>query len=211
MSKFKAKNKDEKRASGISPDIRDRYSPGGAFNWQQNAKPSERERNSWRIAVQGSENHGKNSKTGGEKQWSDSSREKQEKYRRCYGTLAKESSQRELKTGEIEMGKHEEARGSVQTPKWPPTPKWSPFFFALTLKWSPINLRNGKKQNGTARMRNIITALAMWSQSRLRVRKMILHYLKTITVKEKQRRKFVPSAEGSLSTYQLEFTTRTVA
>ena len=46
MSKFKAKNKDEKRARGISPDIRDRYSPGGAFNWQQNAKPSERERNS---------------------------------------------------------------------------------------------------------------------------------------------------------------------
>ena len=46
MSKFKAKNKDEKRARGIRPDIRDRYSPGGAFNWQQNAKPSERERNS---------------------------------------------------------------------------------------------------------------------------------------------------------------------
>ena len=56
-------------------------------------------------------------KTGGEKQWSGSSREKQEKYRRCYWMLAKESRQRELKRGEIEMGKHEEARGSVQTPK----------------------------------------------------------------------------------------------
>ena len=172
-SKQKTKTKKE---HVVLVQIWDRYSPGGAFNWQQNAKPSERERNSWRIAVQGGENHGKNSKTGGEKQWSDSSREKQEKYRRYYGTLAKESNQRELKTGEIEMGKHEEARGSVQTPKW------SPFFFALTLKWSPINLRKGKKQNGTARMRNIITALAMWSQSRLRVRKIILHYLKTITV-----------------------------
>ena len=36
------------------------------------------------------------------------------------------------------MRKHEETRGSVQTKKWSLTPKWSPFFFALTLKWSPM-------------------------------------------------------------------------
>ena len=33
------------------------------------------------------------------------------------GHLQKKERQRELKRGEIEMGKHEEARGSVQTPK----------------------------------------------------------------------------------------------
>ena len=47
----------------------------------------------------------KNSKTSGEKQWSGSSREKQEKYRRCYWTLAKESRKKELKREEIEMRK----------------------------------------------------------------------------------------------------------
>ena len=133
------------------------------------------------------------------------------KVQKVLSDACKRKQTERIKKGRNWNGKARRGKRICTDPEMIPNPKMIPIFFALTLKWSPINLWNGKKQKSTARMRNIITALAMWSQSRLRVRKMILHYLKRITVKEKQRRKFVPSAEGSLSTYRLEFTPRTVA
>lgn len=52
----------------------------------------------------------------------------------------------------------------------------------------------------------------MWSRPYLQVRKIIIlrSTLRTGTVKEKQRRKFVPSAVGSLTAYRLELTPMTV-
>ena len=53
----------------------------------------------------------------------------------------------------------------------------------------------------------------MWSRPYLQVRKMMIlrSTLRTGTLKEKQRGKFVPSAVGSLSAYRLELTPMTMA
>ena len=108
MSKFKAKNREEERASGISPEMQEidtlleelcdkeeeakislqLATKSKAFKKrrQQLKKCGSRQWKPWEKL-----------KTGEQNIWSGSSKEKQKKYRRCYWILAKESRRDDVK------------------------------------------------------------------------------------------------------------------